>query len=81
MNTTVLSLLFGPIFLACFFVISFFAVYGIRTFVSIFVRRPQKSAEPERVEKPAPPAPKKKRVSYRTLRINPDDVDKIYIGR
>lgn len=81
MNTTVLSLLFGPIFLACFFVISFFAVYGVKAFVSLFVRRPQKPAERESIPEPTPPAPKKKRASYRTLRINPDDVDKIYIGR
>lgn len=72
------SYVLGPLFLICFFLISLIAVVGVKT-VILAVRLkffPKKRRNiPAKQEKP-----KKPRV-VKSVEINPDEVDKIYVKR
>ena len=74
------SVFLGPLFLAAFFVISAVIVAGTKLLIAYFRRTPAKTASRrKRVKKPAPPpAPA---APVRSIEINPDEVDKIYVRK
>ena len=74
------SLFLGPLFLITFFLASVVIVAGIKILYLYFKREPVK-LKPERVRKPkiVKPAPPQKPI--RSIEINPDEVDKIYVKK
>ena len=80
MNNIPLSLFLGPIFLVLLFLICLVSVAGAKLLYYYF-KQPRKKLKPkpEKVKSPRPkPEPVK---SSRTVEINADEVDKIYVKR
>ncbi len=73
------SYVLGPLFLICFFLISLIAVVGIKTII-IAVRLKFSPKKPETIRKKTKTPVKKPRVT-KSMEINPDEVDKIYVKR
>ena len=72
------SYILGPLFLICFFIISLITVAGIKS-VIIAVKSKFAPQKPIAAKKPAPATKKPKIV--KSVEINPDEVDKIYVKR
>ncbi len=70
------SYILGPLFLICFFLICLITVLGVKSIIYMLKLKfaPQK---PEKVKKTPPKKPK----IVKSVEINPDEVDKIYVKR
>lgn len=84
MNVSVPSYVAGPLLLAALFALCAFTVIGAKTlldFIGSILRKknrpPEKAAKP----KPAPAAPRGKPRTLKSIEINPDDVDRIYVRK
>ena len=64
------SLVLGPLFIATFFAFSLVTVLGVKTLIAARRRMPAENKSPT-----------KKRKSYRTVNIDPDEVDRISFGK
>ena len=71
------SIIFGVLYLAALFLLCFIVAAGIRS-VILSVRLLIKPKKPVKTE---PPPPKKVRKPVRSIEINPDEVDRIYVRR
>ena len=79
MNNIPVSLFLGPLFLIVFFIVCLIIVAGIKILYLYFKRSPVKFKETiKRVKKPAPAEVRK---PVRSIEINPDEVDKIYVKK
>ena len=80
MNNIPSSLFLGPLFIIAFFVASAIVVAGTKILYLYFKREPVK-LKPARVKKPkiVKPAPTQKPI--RSIEINPDEVDRIYVKK
>lgn len=78
MNNIPVSVFLGPLFLIVFFVVCLICVAGVKTVYFYFKSRSE-SPKPDvkRVHKPAQPKEK----PVRSIEINPDEVDKIYVKK
>lgn len=80
MNNIPVSLFLGPLFLILMFFLCLISVAGIKLLYYYFkrtpvklkpvIKRPKKSAPPPEIKKPV-----------RSIEINPDEVDKIYVKK
>lgn len=86
MDITVPSYIAGPLLLAALFAACTFCTVGAKTLLkSIKIRffsKPTKAELPpvKKEEKAAPP-PRKKPRTVKSIEINPDDVDRIYVRK
>ena len=78
MNNIPVSLFLGPLFLAVLYIFCLISVAGIKILYLYFKRSPEQ-VKPivKRVKKPAPVSEK----PVRSIEINPDEVDKIYVKK
>lgn len=84
MNVSVPSYVAGPLLLAALFALCAFTVIGAKTlldFIRSMLRK--KSRPPEKTAKriPAPAAPRRQPRTLKSIEINPDDVDRIYVRK
>ncbi len=84
MNISVPSYVAGPLLLAALFALCAFTVIGAKTlldFIRSMLRK--KSRPPEKAAKriPAPAAPRRQPRTLKSIEINPDDVDRIYVRK
>ena len=79
MNNIPVSLFLGPLSLIALFILCLVAVAGIKILYLYFKRVPER-AKPtvKRVKKPVPSQQEK---PVRSIEINPDEVDKIYVKK
>lgn len=78
MNNIPVSLFLGPLFLAVLYIFCLISVAGIKILYLYFKRSPEQvKPTVKRVKKPAP-VPEK---PVRSIEINPDEVDKIYVKK
>ena len=80
MNDMILSVFLGQLFLALFFILCFAAVVTVKIVVLYFKREKEPDAPP------APPAKKPRKKpqrapQIRSIEIDPDSVDKIYVKK
>ena len=76
MNTIPSSVFLGPLFLAVFFVLSIVVVAGCKILILLCVRERKKTpATKKRNPKPSPHDP------VRSIEINPEEVDRIYVKK
>ncbi len=82
MNELLTSAILGFTFLVCFFIISLFTVVGVK-FIIISIKKKFNSIFLPKVseEVKAPPPKKRKRAKYKTISINPDEVDRVYFKK
>lgn len=82
MNITVPSYVSAPLILAAIFFTCLISVAGIKALALALKRKYAKTPEPE---KPLVPtraaAPRKKPRAVKSIEIDPDDVDKIYVRK
>ena len=71
MDNVSLSVLFGLFFTALFFLIPFFSVAIVRIVMLFFKNK----------SKPEKPATPKKRKPIKSIEINPEEVDRIYVKK
>lgn len=82
MNITVPSFISAPLILAAMFFMCLMTVVGIKSLLLALKRKYLKPAEPEKPPAPAPSAtPRKKPRTVKSIEIDPDDVDKIYVRK
>lgn len=87
MDITVPSYVSGPLLLAALFIICCFVVVGAKTLSVTLKKRfykkpaPPPAPAPEIREKPKPRAYAKKPRTVKSIEINPDDVDRIYVRK
>lgn len=85
MDITVPSYVSGPLLLAALFIICCFVVVGAKTLsVALkkrFYKKPAPAPAPEIREKPKPRAYARKPRTVKSIEINPDDVDRIYVRK
>lgn len=80
MNNIPSSLFLGPLFLVAFFIASVVIVAGIKILYLYFKREPVR-LKPERVKKPKTVKPTPPQKPIRSIEINPDEVDRIYVKK
>ena len=79
MNNIPVSLFLGPLFLAVLYIFCLISVAGIKILYLYFKRSPvQIKPTVKRAKKPAPAISEK---PVRSIEINPDEVDKIYVKK
>lgn len=81
MNISVPSYVAGPLLLASLFALCAFTVIGAKTlldFIRSMLRK--KSRPPEKAAKRIP-APRRQPRTLKSIEINPDDVDRIYVRK
>ena len=79
MNAIPSSLFLGPLFLIALFIVSVIVVAGIKLIYFYFKREPIKFIPKKSRKTPAPkPQPVK---PVKSIEINPDEVDKIYVKK
>lgn len=82
MNITVPSYISAPLILAAIFFMCLMSVVGVKSLLFALKRKYAKPVESEEPPAPAPSAaPRKKPRSVKSIEIDPDDVDKIYVRK
>ncbi|MBQ9734992.1 MAG: hypothetical protein IJV95_03935 [Clostridia bacterium] len=75
----------GGFFLTlCFFIASLFIVLGAKSaneFIKLRLPKKKVSAPPQNEQKPKTTRPKKKPSAVRSIEINPDEIDRIYVKK
>lgn len=81
MNNLLISFFGGLLATAFLFAISFFTVIGVKkAYYKILETFPKKHAISKK-EKQEQPAPRKKRAPIRSIEINPEEIDRIYVKK
>lgn len=75
------SLFLGPLFLIALFIACTIAVAGIKILYLYFKREPIKLKPAKKAKNPAPIPPPAPYKPIRSIEINPDEVDKIYVKK
>lgn len=85
MDITVPSYVSGPLLLAALFAVCCFVTVGAKTLYAALKKRFYKKAvpppEPKPVEKPKASVREKRSRTVKSIEINPDDVDRIYVRK
>ena len=79
MKNIPVSLFLGPLCLIAFYILCLIIVAGIKILYYYFKRSPVKITKAAKRVKTPTPVPKEKPV--RSIEINPDEVDKIYVKK
>ena len=79
MNNIPVSLFLGPIFIIALFILCLVTVAGIKILYLYIKRTPVK--EKPAVARIKPPSPAVSNKPVRSIEINPDEVDKIYVKK
>ena len=80
MNNIPVSLFLGPLFLVVFFLICLTFVAGIKLLYYYFKRTPEK-LKPKNSKSKKPKTVKNPPSTVRSIEINPDEIDKIYVKK
>ena len=82
MNDITASVFLGPIFLIAFFLACTIVVAGIKILYLYLRREPIKlRTRAKKTKKPEPAPPPAPAKPIRSIEINPDEVDKIYVKK
>ena len=80
MNNIPVSLFLGPLFLILAFILCIVFVAGIKILYYYFKRSPEK-LKPESPKPKKPKSIKEPPKPVRSIEINPDEIDKIYVKK
>ena len=80
MNNIPVSLFLGPLFLVLFFILCLVLVAGIKLLYYYFKPSPEK-LKPESPKPKKPKTVKEPPKPIRSIEINPDEIDKIYVKK